>query len=173
VVRIIMRQTRPTTTRRMPHGNDLQFRQLEFTSALASRRPERMAEIDFSPALSSNFTMSEEMDEYERQAYENAMQYVSALDRRVEKNNAPISLLSDEDLIVTVQRCSLVRSLIEIVAEGGTYPELAKNALASGNLHDLVESKNEAIWRRSQITKTETIRETDEITPESGTRRHQ
>jgi len=131
------------------HGNDLQFRQLEFTSALASRRPERMAEIDFSPALSSNFTMSEEMDEYERQAYENAMQYVSALDRRVEKNNAPISLLSDEDLIVTVQRCSLVRSLIEIVAEGGTYPELAKNALASGNLHDMMKSgsSSDASWR--------------------------
>ena len=132
------------------HGNDLQFRHLEFTSALASRlhvpvRAELNAEIDFSPALSSNFTMAEEMDEYERHAYENAMQYISALD--VEKNEP--NLLSDEDLIKTVQRCSLIRSLFEIVAEGEAYPELAKNALASGNLHAMMEngSNSDASWR--------------------------
>ncbi len=89
-------------------------------------------DLNFSPALSSNFTMAEEMvDEDEMQAYENAMQYISALDNNTEKNAS--ILLSDEDLIKTVQRCSLVRSLYEIVAEGETYPELAKNALASGN----------------------------------------
>ena len=90
------------------HGNDLQFRQLEFTSALAARRPERKTEIDFSPALSSNFTMPEEMDEYEQMHI-----------RRGEKN-APTSYLpSDEDIIMTVQWCSLVQSLIEIVIERG------------------------------------------------------
>ena len=143
------------------HGNDLQFRHLEFTSALASRlqipvelnantNANAKSEIDlnFSPALSSNFTMAEEMvDEDEMQAYENAMQYISALDNNTEKNAS--ILLSDEDLIKTVQRCSLVRSLYEIVAEGETYPELAKNALASGNLNDLMNKgrSSDASWR--------------------------
>jgi len=138
------------------HGNDLQFRHLEFTSALASRLPVELnanskfeIDLNFSPALSSNFTMAEEMvDEDERQAYENAMQYISALDNtNVEKYAS--NLLFDEDLIKTVQRCSLVRSLYEIVAEGETYPELAKNALASGNLHDMMNTgrSSDASWR--------------------------
>jgi len=121
------------------HGNDFQFRHLEFTSALASRLELLNDEtIGFSPALSSNFTMAEEMDECERQAYENAMQYIS------EPN-----VMSDEDLIKTVKRCSLIRSLFDIVAEGETYPELAKNAIASRKLHDMMEngSNSHASWR--------------------------
>ena len=126
------------------HGNSLQFRHLEFTSALASIQ-DLNAEIDFSPALSSNFTMAEDMDEYARHAYENAMQYISTLDQEI---NDPI-LLSGKDLIKTVQRCSLIRSLFEIVAEGETYPDLAQNALDSRNLHGMMEngSNSDASWR--------------------------
>ena len=141
------------------HGNSLQFRQLEFKSALQACQMEskegqnRHAKfIDFAPALSSNFKMADKMSDYERHSYENAMQFVDFKDDDDDNDDQGTGTYSNKLLMKTVQRCSLIRSMYEIVAEGDTYQELAKNALDSGNLQDMISEDGtsaSASWRVS------------------------
>jgi tRNA G10 N-methylase Trm11 len=58
---------------------------------------------------------------------------------------------SNKDLIKTVERCSLIRSVYEIIAEGETFEDLAANALASGHLRDMMANGTnaDASWRVS------------------------
>lgn len=128
-------------------GNSLQFRHLEFKSVLdisTSCNAASANSVDFSPALASDFSLANEMTDYERHAYENAMQYLD-VDHDHEET------YSNKDLIEAGERCSLIRSIYEIVAEGDTFEELAKNALESGNLHDMMANGTnaEASWRVS------------------------
>ena len=136
------------------HGNSIQLRHYEFTSALASiiegeqidaednTVPSSIEpDISFTAALSSTFESSNEMSEYQKDAYENAMQYIN-------EENLPFS--NNFDLIQeTVQRCALVRSLFEIISEGDTFEELARNAIQSNNLSDMMKNGSSATlsWR--------------------------
>ncbi len=159
------------------HGNSMQFRHLEFTSALESvlstlsrndqfmkssyETGSRIGKIktNFIPALSSNFTSADEMSEYQTYAYENAMQYISIYsdEHRDENYNDygkdtfnDSSMNIDNDVLIrTVERCSLIRSIFEIVAEADTYPRLAQNAIHSQHFQDMMEggSRANATWR--------------------------
>lgn len=149
------------------NGNSIQFRHKEFTSALLatlSQHEQRKASgqeqdhcscvprrllknVSFRPALSLDFQGAQDMSDYEKYAFENAMQY---LDVSVGAANCDVT---KDELVQTVQRCSLVRSLFEIVAQGNTYEELARNALQSNRLLDLMDesgganSDASASWR--------------------------
>ncbi len=161
------------------HGNSMQFRHLEFTSALesiintqssAGNGGQSSKEIgarislggiktSFEPALSSNFTSADEMSEYQIYAYENAMQYVSIHSDQHEdeyyndNDENPYTdsnmNLDNDVLIRTVERCALIRSIFEIVAEADTYPQLAQNAIDSRHFQDMMEggSRANATWR--------------------------
>lgn len=126
------------------HGNSMQLRHVEFISALASVLEENSKvgvdpEVDFTAALSSDFEMASDMSDYEKYAYENAMQYFDDGDAN----------FGNKNLIQAVSRSALIRSLFEIVAEGESYPELATNAFNSNNLDDLMKngSNSNASWR--------------------------
>jgi len=131
------------------HGNSIQLRHKEFTSALASvleddSKDAVEPEVVFTSALSSDFEMASDMSDYEKYAYENAVQYINSC------SSSDINI-GNTDLIRAVRRSALVRSLFEIVAEGETYPELAKKALDSKNLNDMMMhgSKSHESWRVS------------------------
>jgi len=131
------------------HGNSMQLRHKEFTSALASVLEEDSEddavdpEIVFTSALSSDFERASDMSEYEKYAYENAMQYIDSCSSDVKAGN--------EHLMKAVRRSALVRSLFEIVAEGDNYPELAQTALDSNNLNDMMTNGSHSTdtWRVS------------------------
>lgn len=132
------------------HGNSIQLRHYEFKSALASIIEGEQSntddtpiepDISFTAALSSTFESANEMSEYQKDSYENAMQYI---------NEENLSFSNNFDLIQeTVQRCALVRSLFEIVSEGETFEELARNAIQSKNLNDMMKNGSSAnlSWR--------------------------
>ncbi len=125
-------------------GNSLQFRCLEFKSALEVSTSCR-ASIDFSPALSTDFSTANEMTDYEKHAYENAMSYLDIHDDNGGET------YSNKDLIEAVERCSLIRSMYEVIAEGDNFEYLGRNTLQSGNLNDMmVGGENaKASWRVS------------------------
>eukprot|EP00554_Chaetoceros_debilis_P012101 CAMPEP_0194119856 /NCGR_PEP_ID=MMETSP0150-20130528/41022_1 /TAXON_ID=122233 /ORGANISM="Chaetoceros debilis, Strain MM31A-1" /LENGTH=229 /DNA_ID=CAMNT_0038811697 /DNA_START=55 /DNA_END=740 /DNA_ORIENTATION=- len=134
------------------HGNSLNFRQLEFTSAFESSvlDPDSdivSASVKFSPSLSSNFEAAKEMTNYEVHAYENALQYVSIRNYEADNNLTDI-ITSNDVLIRSVKRCSLIRSLFEIVADGDTFEDLAHNTIMSGHLDDMMQGgkNSESTW---------------------------
>jgi tRNA G10 N-methylase Trm11 len=114
------------------HGNSMKLRHFEFESAIEAVL-DQPARIHYVDALSSS-TLG--LDQYQSVAYENAMQFIQ-------------SNISSEDLKIVGQRCSLIRAIFEIVAEGENYEELAKNAVKSGLLDDLMDDKDPSqfTWR--------------------------
>ena len=76
------------------------------------------------------------------QAYESAMQYLIITD-----HNDPNSLIGDFNqpevlkrlIKSTAERCSLVRTMIHIVAEGDSYEDAASTALSNESFDDMME----------------------------------
>lgn len=153
------------------NGNSLQFRHKEFTCALLATmntvgqlqtsarkehdyQPEQCENVldtrqsrsndsdnvSFRPALSLDFNGAREMSNYQKYSFENAMQYVDI---------SGIDVLTKTEIIQTARRCSLVRSVFEILAQGETYEELAKNALESYRLQDMMKggTNSQVSWR--------------------------
>eukprot|EP00557_Chaetoceros_sp_GSL56_P001165 CAMPEP_0176489452 /NCGR_PEP_ID=MMETSP0200_2-20121128/7295_1 /TAXON_ID=947934 /ORGANISM="Chaetoceros sp., Strain GSL56" /LENGTH=485 /DNA_ID=CAMNT_0017886593 /DNA_START=265 /DNA_END=1719 /DNA_ORIENTATION=+ len=140
------------------NGNSIQFRHKEFTSALLAKLsqheqqkpsgqeqdhsscgPRRLLKnVSFRPALSLDFHGAQDMSDYEKYAFENAMQYLDL------SGGAANCDVTKDELVQTVQRCSLVRSLFEIIAQGNSYEELAMNALQSNRLLDLMDESGGA-----------------------------
>lgn len=88
-------------------------------------------------------------------AYESAMQFVAiSLPKEFVSDNSGIfsslvdSSILQEVLQTTVQRCSLIRTTFQIVAEGQTYEELATKALVDEAFTDMMEGgiNEDATW---------------------------
>lgn len=116
------------------HGNSMKLRHLEFESAIEAVTGE-LANVKYVDALSSSTL---ELNDYQSSAYENAMQFIT-----------PSQTLENRTLKSIVERCSLIRSVFQIVAEGENYQELAENAIASGILDSFMEDgiESHATWR--------------------------
>lgn len=116
------------------HGNSMKLRHFEFESAVEAVLDHPVS-IHYKDALSSS---SLGLDQYQSLAYENAMQFISSE-----------SHVSNEHLKKIGQRCSLIRAIFEIVAEGESYEELAENAVQSGFLNDLMDEEDTShpTWR--------------------------
>ena len=113
----------------------MQFRHLEFCGALSAvaniESPlEHVMEtvVNFEDAL--DYSGQAYMSEFKRVRFNNAMQYLSF--------SIPFSR---EVLIQTVQRCSLIHALYEVVSEGTTYEELSENAIQDGGLDDMTSGQ--------------------------------
>ncbi|KAL3780334.1 hypothetical protein HJC23_008264 [Cyclotella cryptica] len=77
------------------------------------------------------------------QAYESAMQYVVISDNNDFLN--PISSFINQLTLTnllrsTVERCSLVRRMVRVVAIGDSYAEVAEEALKNGSFEDMMEN---------------------------------
>lgn len=141
----------------------MQFRHAEFESAfltiVASEiskaggaggdndEEEIKLNFKYSKALcTSSLDASIEMSEYQIDAYQKAMQYVQ-IDSPSQSYE---SIINNPNVwIQTVKRCSLIRGIYEIVAEGDTYEELATDAIQQRSLADLAKggTNANATWR--------------------------
>lgn len=77
-------------------------------------------------------------------AYESAMQYMIVQETNDSCDSIP-NLASQPGLLTnliknTVERCSLVRTMLDIVADGATYEDAAKRALENGSFADMMEN---------------------------------
>jgi hypothetical protein len=138
-------------------GYSKPFRQLEFESALAAElsllslstsssaisdvkdedSPRRVP-VEFVNAL--NYTGDEAMLDMNVEHFNEAMQFVSFGDDSI--------TVSMDDIIRTVQRCSLVSGLYEIVASSDNLDDLAPRAIENGGFSDLFKgaANEKATW---------------------------
>jgi hypothetical protein len=91
--------------------------------------------------------------------YESAMQYVAISlpsPESISSSNIilPTAYAIDQTTIAgifqsTIERCALIRTAFQIVAEGNSYEELAMKALDKGSFEDMIEGGNneDATWR--------------------------
>jgi hypothetical protein len=136
-------------------GYSKPFRQLEFESALAAEldllsldtsssaivkdeTSPRRVPVNFVNAL--NYTGDEFMLDMNVEHFNEAMQFVSFGDDSI--------TVSRDDVIRTVQRCSLVSGLFEIVASSDNLDDLAPRAIENGGFSDLFKgaSNEKATW---------------------------
>lgn len=130
------------------HGNSFQFRHAELHSSLCTvLDQDDSLSIQYKNALSASFDLNLEMTEYQTELYQNAMQYIKVLEN--DDHNSNTLDIENEIWIETAQRCSLIRGLYEVVAEGDTYEELALSAIANHRLDDImINGINEnSTWR--------------------------
>ena len=138
-----------TTRGEKSHGNSLQFRHAELKAALCTVLDEEDLHLEFDNALSASFDASVEMSDYQTEVYQNAMQYVRVFHDSTSKNQQVEIKIANEKWIETIQRCSLIRGLYEMVGIGDTIQNLAKSALEHGLLDDMFPSglNANATWR--------------------------
>lgn len=159
------------------YGNSMQFRHKEFTCALIATveaqerrhdegRTQRECQdqqqrlkssrlnpknvVSFRPALCLDFHLARNMSHIERYSFENAMQYLDlSFSGGTNHDGTSLDVPETELIIQTAQRCSLVRSLFVIFAQGDTFEELATNALESNYLADMMEGgpHSDASWK--------------------------
>jgi tRNA G10 N-methylase Trm11 len=107
---------------------------------------EKQIKFVYTNALSTQnleISTTHDMSDYQTETFTNSMQYVHIYeinnDSREEGKETELLLhVSKQDWIKAIQRCSLIRGLYEIVAEGDTYNELIQNSLELNSLHDLM-----------------------------------
>ncbi|OEU15442.1 hypothetical protein FRACYDRAFT_226162 [Fragilariopsis cylindrus CCMP1102] len=119
-------------------GYSKPFRQLEFESALAAELGLLSIPVRFVNAL--NYTGDEAMIDMNIDHFNEAMQFVSFGDDSI--------TVSMDDIIRTVQRCSLVSGLYEIVASSDSLDDLAPRAIENGGFSDLLKgaANEKATW---------------------------
>ena len=117
----------------------------------------------YSKALcTSSFDASIEMSDYQIDAYQKAMQYVQIdycqpqsqpqNEYQQQKRNTIQRIINNHDIwIQTVKRCSLIRGIYEIVAEGETYQDLATYSIQQQSLTDLQKTST-AVGRNCNAT---------------------
>ena len=120
-------------------GYSFQFRHRELTNSIAAAFGLRDT-----PTLSYNgmlkYDGERELSERELKGIEGAMEFIS---------NADGSPISKQWLIQATERTSLMRECYEVVAKADTYDELARLALESGALDDVLSGgeNQDATWR--------------------------
>jgi len=122
-------------------GYSLQFRHDEFRGALAAvtgKDDEVEASINFANALEYSGKNDDPvmMSEIKKDAFNQAMQYLDLGDN----TSSLLLMVSTEECIQAVQRCSLIHALYEIVAEtdSETYDDLATQAMENGGFDDMM-----------------------------------
>ena len=81
--------------------------------------------------------------------YESAMQYVAvSLPLGLESTNSSDQTILSQVFQSTIQRCSLIRTAFQIVAQGCSYEDVAMEALANGSFDDKMEGgiNEDASW---------------------------
>ena len=120
-------------------GYSFQFRHRELTNSIAAAFG--LSDV---PTLSYNgmlkYDGERELSERELKGIEGAMEFIS---------NADGSPISKQWLIQATERTSLMRECYEVVAKADTYDELARLALESGALDDVLSGgeNQDATWK--------------------------
>ena len=120
-------------------GYSFQFRHQELSNSIAA-----YFGLSEAPTLSYDgmlkYDGERELSERELKGIEGAMEFIS---------NADGSPISKQWLIQATERTSLVRECYEVVAKADTYDELARLALESGALDDVLSGgeNQDATWR--------------------------
>ena len=130
--------------------NVLNSIQIKFIDALIYRGPVYDPKVSFVQKYRGSSSV-EPVPLSQVRAYESAMQYII-----ISMNDScnlvyNMNTLKQPELIAdlikdTVERCSLVRTMIKLVAKGNTYKDAAINALRNGSFDDMMidgENKNE------------------------------
>ena len=120
-------------------GYSFQFRHRELTNSIAAAFG-----LSDAPTLSYDgmlkYDGERELSERELKGIEGAMEFIS---------NADGSPISKQWLIQATERTSLMRECYEVVAKADTYDELARLALESGALDDVLSGgeNQDATWK--------------------------
>lgn len=77
------------------------------------------------------------------EAYESAMQYITISDRN-DSTELTIKHVIDTLIKSTAERCSLVRTIMNVVAKGDSYEDVADVALRNGSFKDMMQNGENA-----------------------------